>query len=695
MENNKMGVEEEFYLAPETGLFEEAKRVGQKTIEDERFDFALLYDVNEREFLYKLLQSLDVDIISENENENVLNVHMNMQQLKFIKGLDCIKRVKTDEDINAELGNESDGKKKLNNTDENIAVAQVEQETEASVLSLSAASTRCVSSSGSSCCCPSNTSMCSAQEIKAESGVCGRICCPGAEQWFKFTVSETGKYTIYTTGSLDTVGVLYNCCGNWIATVDDYEPCGKLNFRIVQTLKANETYYLRVTEAKSNTGSYTLYVTKKLLVTYVSLTPSTLYLEKGTTYELPMKPGVFVNVEGTVPLVNLSVKIIPSLADEKQVLWYSSNNDVIKTKISWYNGKKYQSLTVVGSGTAKLYAFDWNGDGKRGECTVKVDTREKVVVELDSNGSNNKIVFSDGRIWNCINFDIINGYQLNQNESESQRFYDNAYEEKVVDEATENVYYYEPMKEYTDEEIKLIYMIDPYGLAAYVREYAENLPSSIDNQQVMLEKILGEKDRIFTLLFNSIPKYYARRSDGTWYQTSDRSNLNQIVSESEFIFGFHPIYDIVTLREFISVALDIINVAIKIPALSRLGNITKIIENVIKYYSLVRSVADSILDSDFNSFISAVADGLVDEDALEEDFIIPSTYKTKNYTLSWAFTLLSFSSDLNMLAETFTIGPHFYKEIFTQCANDDYFKIMFRMTDGNLVSISDINMAIN
>ena len=150
-----------------------------------------------------------------------------------------------------------------------------------------------------------------------------------------------------------------------------------------------------------------------------------------------------------------------------------------------------------------------------------------------------------------------------------------------------------------------------------------------------------------------------------------------------------------TLREFISVALDIINVAIKIPALSRLGNITKIIENVIKYYSLVRSVADSILDSDFNSFISAVADGLVDEDALEEDFIIPSTYKTKNYTLSWAFTLLSFSSDLNMIAETFTIGPHFYKEIFTQCANDDYFKIMFRMTDGNLVSISDINMAIN
>ena len=172
-------------------------------------------------------------------------------------------------------------------------------------------------------------------------------------------------------GSLDTVGTLYDCCGNLITRSDDYTPCGKLNFRIIRYLNTNSTYYVRVTEAKSNTGSYTLKVTQKRLVDSISITPSQISLEHtGKVYELPISPGTFANVEGAEPLNSLSASTVPSSADEKKVLWYSFDPDIFRIKSGWYNGQRYQTLTVVGTGTAKLYAYDWNETGKRGECTV-------------------------------------------------------------------------------------------------------------------------------------------------------------------------------------------------------------------------------------------------------------------------------------------------------------------------------------
>ena len=108
-------------------------------------------------------------------------------------------------------------------------------------------------------------------------------------------------------GSLDTVGTLYDCCGNLITRSDDYTPCGKLNFRIIRYLNTNSTYYVRVTEARSNTGSYTLKVTQKRLVNSISIIPSQISLEHiGKVYKLPVSPGTFTNVEGAEPLNSFS-----------------------------------------------------------------------------------------------------------------------------------------------------------------------------------------------------------------------------------------------------------------------------------------------------------------------------------------------------------------------------------------------------
>ena len=100
--------------------------------------------------------------------------------------------------------------------------------------------------------CPTNTDMESTQEITAERYISGCICCPGTEQWFKFTPTESKTYTIHTTGSLDTIGYLYSCCECLVAFNDDF--AGKVNFRIVQYLTAGKTYYIRIRAYGNGTG---------------------------------------------------------------------------------------------------------------------------------------------------------------------------------------------------------------------------------------------------------------------------------------------------------------------------------------------------------------------------------------------------------------------------------------------------------
>ena len=88
-------------------------------------------------------------------------------------------------------------------------------------------------------------------------------CIPNANDfvWYKFVanVDEAhngtciGNYTFYTSGSLDTVGYLYDKDANQIAYNDDRNG---FNFAISANLTYGETYYLKVRAYSSKTGSY-------------------------------------------------------------------------------------------------------------------------------------------------------------------------------------------------------------------------------------------------------------------------------------------------------------------------------------------------------------------------------------------------------------------------------------------------------
>ncbi len=80
---------------------------------------------------------------------------------------------------------------------------------------------------------------------------------PGSDiDYFKVQVSKSGVLTVYTTGILDTRGVLQNSSGTTL-TGDDDDGSGN-NFKIERSVRAG-TYYIKVECYGSSTGSYTIH----------------------------------------------------------------------------------------------------------------------------------------------------------------------------------------------------------------------------------------------------------------------------------------------------------------------------------------------------------------------------------------------------------------------------------------------------
>ncbi len=384
--------------------------------------------------------------------------------------------------------------------------------------------------------------------------------------------------------------------------------------------------------------------------------------------------------------VRLSATVSPQNTSLKNVQWSSSDPSVATVSNTGL-------VTAKKDGVAVIRATAYGLEDAYANCTIRVDSREQVTVKKNFDGSYSYIEFADGRIWNCINQDVIYNYSKNLNDPLTQRCYENVYQTQVVDE--QGIHrYYEPLKEYSDREIVLLYSLDPYGLAAYVQEYASQLSGRETGNQEKLSAELAYKDRIFRLLFESEPRYYKREFNGEWYETTDKSNLLAVASESEFLFGGHPLWDQAVLASFIKLLGNVISTAIGLSALSDKKSINWI-DTAYKYCSMGISVTKSILDRDFAGFIYALSAGLIDDKKLNESIVIPAKYQSQNFSVSWIFSLLSFSSDLKALGEVFRSGPHFYKEVFTHCNSDLNYNILIRTTDNVLISLADIRRAIS
>ena len=386
----------------------------------------------------------------------------------------------------------------------------------------------------------------------------GSFSCPDDAVWFKFTPSTTKHYSIRSDGSLDVMAQLYNDSLALITQNND-DGFGD-NFELVAELTANQTYYIKVT-AFGAVGAFNIIVSETVYVKAVTIDQEFISLEKNTFTNLTAtvlptcatNKNVFwqsgdtsvatVDSNGRVTAVGggetcicaysqdgsnkysccrvvvpiyvtgitifapeiacisddevmLSVTIQPHNATNKRFSWCSSDSTIAEVKA---NGE----LITHKPGNVTITAITADGS-----FSASADIRvvyDKITVMKD--GNYNKVVFEHGnKEWLCLSKDIIYTETDPYYDEDVVRGHKNFHENYVWNNFWASVL---KAKEYTDEELKMLYVIDPHGVAFYIQKYA-------DLEKDSLEDGIQYKDEKFEMLFGRQPKHFIRNAAGIW-----------------------------------------------------------------------------------------------------------------------------------------------------------------------------------
>lgn len=350
----------------------------------------------------------------------------------------------------------------------------------------------------------------------------------------------------------------------------------------------------------------------------------------------------------------LCASITPSNATNQTVTWCSSDENI--ATVGLYTGK----VTAKKAGTTTITATTADG-GFQARCivTVIIDT-----VTIKKDGAFNKVVFNKtGKVWRCINKDMIfdednmnNTFLIQRSNHNFFTYYNGS--DPLLSNTTP--------KEYTDEEIKLLYAIDPHGVSVYIQRFAAEIYGD-------LEDIVQYKDRIFRLLFNREPKYFARTIDGVWYRVDTYEEINDVLSESEAYFGMHPIYDWHTFFEILGVCSSVLNVVF----LTNFFTATVagvIIKRVITTGLLVASGIESVLRNEFANYTPG--------DAFEAAI--------ENTLPDWAAAYVSLYESMDDLADAMTLNLNYNREIIDYCACHTGYSVLFEMKNGRTYNLKDV-----
>lgn len=359
---------------------------------------------------------------------------------------------------------------------------------------------------------------------------------------------------------------------------------------------------------------------------------------------------------------------IPSDAYNKTLYWCSCDENIAVVDNGTITAKSVGTTTITAVTADGSYTACYNLRVVLDEVTIKYEDGTSVVT-----------FNSTGKKWKCVNEDMV------FNTENSNKLY-------LIERANFNLFVYpernsstgliiSEKRTYTNDEIKLLYAIDPHGVARYIETYASDKYSDLRDR-------IEYKDSMFKLLFNINPKYFRRKNEQEWETTTDTSNISAIISESETIFGMHPIYDRITIEQLSLLAVDVAQFLISafIPGawVGTVVFITQCIEDYVKYRYLYYA------DVDVVNLVNGVISSAADDGALPDTAGIESKFIESN--MAWSFKFFQTYADLyNILQTEISTYPNFTRNVIKYCADNLPYVVNFTLRNGETYTLNKIS----
>lgn len=312
----------------------------------------------------------------------------------------------------------------------------------------------------------------------------------------------------------------------------------------------------------------------------------------------------YVKVLGHDESFIISREISPDNATNKRITWTSSNPDV--ATVDRYGSNKAKVTSKRKDGTAVITANlpNFNDDP---QCTVIVDSRPIVTVTEDNSSADNfyNVTFPNGLVWKSIGKDLTGLDTIVYRD-----FFDR--------------YNHNALCTYSDEQLALLYSLDPIGVAYYIKYYAIHHKDDMlnyvevpanehydfnDAAKRSAALTLYFKDYMYELIFNEPPTYFLVNDNGERYAASLSNGRYNVYSDAELVFGGHSILDDDSILEL---ALDFIWEYIKaqLEDLFDFSDIETAFE-IAQIAFVSKSVADfsgALLEKTLEDFINNYAD---------------------------------------------------------------------------------------
>ncbi|MBQ4119333.1 MAG: hypothetical protein IJD45_02975 [Clostridia bacterium] len=179
-------------------------------------------------------------------------------------------------------------------------------------------------------------------------------------------------------------------------------------------------------------------------------------------------------------------------------------------------------------------------------------------------------------------------------------------------------------------------------------------------------------------MFNREPKYFGRNLNGEWGEVSGYIEIDDVLSESEILFGGHRIWDdyafLQALEELIAVVDIVLSVVPQFNSISSWLDTHKTFDNVLKVFSFI-----------FGTLSDGIVSSTVDAYSPEELAGTP---------LSWANILVAnYMNLMEFLSET-NSTPNCYPQIFDYYIDNLNYDINIEFLNGETCELERIREAL-